>query len=70
MFRMQGVIANYSTKTKFKIPRVCPIIVYTGRLRPKGLPYSAFRYMLRVSISLVIVCEIVRISVIAVCEKT
>ena len=24
---------------------VLPIMAYTGRLRPKGVPFSAFRYM-------------------------
>jgi len=24
---------------------VCPIMAYTGRLRPKGVPFSLFRYM-------------------------
>ena len=30
---------------------VLPIMAYTGRLRPKGVPFSGFRYMKRVGIS-------------------
>ena len=44
---------------------VLPIMAYTGRLRPKGVPFSGFRYIL-----LVEVYERVGKSVIWVCERT
>ena len=45
MFRMQAVIDNYSTKIP---PGARPMIVCTGRLRPKGLPYSGFSFQVYV----------------------
>ena len=42
---------------------------YTGKLRPKGVPFSGFRYYERVGISLVEVCIRVGKSVIWVCER-
>ena len=46
-------------------PRVLPIISYTGRFRPKGVPFSGFRYISeRVGISQAQVCERVGKSVI------
>ena len=46
-----------------------PIMAHTGRLRPKGVPFSGFRFMKgSVSISLFEECQRVEKSVIAVCE--
>ena len=42
---------------------------YTGKLRPKGVPFSGFRYYERVGISLVEVYKRVGKSVIWVCER-
>ena len=42
---------------------------YTGKLRPKGVPFSGFRYHKRVGIPLVDVCIRVGKSVIWVCER-
>ena len=46
-----------------------PIIAYTGRLHPKGVSFSGFRYMKRVGILLVDVNIRVGKSVIWVCER-
>ena len=50
-----------------------PVVnVYTGRLRPKGVLFSSFRYIKRVSILLVEVYEISEMGakcVIWVCER-
>ena len=46
-----------------------PIMAHSGRLRPKGVPFSGFRFVKgSVSISLVEECQRVEKSVIAVCE--
>ena len=48
---------------------VLPIMAYTGRLHPKGVPFSGFRFFERVHILLVEVYERVGESVIWVCER-
>ena len=52
---------------KNKIPggRVLPIMSYTGRLRPKGIPFFRLQVYKRVGISLVVVCKRIRKSVIS-----
>ena len=44
---------------------VLPILAYTGRLRPKGVPNSGFRYIKRVGISQVKVYKRVGKSVVS-----
>ena len=47
---------------------VLPIMAYTGRLHPKGVPFSVFRVVYeRVGISLV---EVSNINVKSVCKRT
>ena len=46
-----------------------PMMAYTGRLHPKGVSFSGFRYMRGVGISLVEVYKRGGKSVIWVCER-
>ena len=46
-----------------------PTTAYTGRVLPKGIPLSIFKYMKKVRVSLVEVYEMAGKSVISVCKK-
>ena len=48
---------------------VLPIMAYTGRLRPKGVPLFRLQVYERVAILLIEVYERVGKSVISVCER-
>ena len=52
-------------RIKFRGVRVLPIMSYTGRLRPKGIPFFRLQVYKRVGISLVVVCKRIRKSVIS-----
>ena len=59
-------------KNRFKYPGgggVLPMMAYTGRLRPKGIPFFRLQVYERVGISLVVVCKGVGKSVIWVCKR-
>ena len=49
--------------------RVLLIMAYTGRLRPKGVPFSGFQVYERVGISLVEVYKRVGKFVIRICKR-
>ena len=50
-------------------PGGTPVVVYTGKLRPKGVPQYSLQVCERAGISLVKVYDRVRKSVILVCKR-